>query len=276
MMPDHVDASIRYTINNGVKPVSLSRTLGGRIEYRNCTFADHTVKIHNGRNKTGEFVFDRHGFVFVDHFTRVRDFYDRDEVEKIYYAEAGALIRQVTGAGRVHIFDHTVRSGDAAMQEAGLREPLKQVHNDYTDRSGPQRVRDLLPEEAEDLLRHRFMIVQVWRPIGTAIISEPLAVCDAQSLAEADLIPTERRHPNRVGETYTIAYNPGHRWYYFPKMRRDEAIVFKVYDSAAGGNARFTAHGSFNDPATPEDAPPRESIELRALAFFQKDCGDRF
>ena len=174
MMPDHVSAPIRYTVNNGVKPVSLSRTLGGRIEYLNCDFTDHTVKIHNGRNKTGEFVFDRHGFVFVDHVTRVTDFYDRDEVEKVYYPEAGALLRQVTGSGRVHIFDHTVRSGDAAMQEAGLREPLKQVHNDYTDRSGPQRVRDLLPEEAEELLRYRFMIVQVWRPIGTAIVSEPL------------------------------------------------------------------------------------------------------
>lgn len=137
MMPDHVSAPIRYTVNNEVKSVSLSRTLGGRTEYLNCTFADHTVKIHNGRNKTGEFVFDRHGFVFVEHSTRVRDFYDRHEVEKIYYAEAGALIRQVTGAGRMHIFDHTVRSGDAAMQDAGLREPLKQVHNDYTDRSGP-------------------------------------------------------------------------------------------------------------------------------------------
>ena len=99
-------------------------------------------------------------------------------------------------------------------------------------------------------------------------VSAPMALCGAQSLVKADLIPTERRHPNRVGETCTIAYNPDHRWYYFPKMRRDEAIVFKVYDSAADGNARFTAHGSFDDPDTPENAPPRESIELRALVFF--------
>ena len=268
MMPDHVDAPIRYTVNNGVKPVSLSRTLGGRIEHLNCTFADRTVRIRNGRNKTGGFTFDRHGFVFVGHVTRVEDFFDRDEVERIYYPEAGALIRRVTGAGRVHVFDHTVRSGDAAMQEAGLREPLKQVHNDYTDRSGPQRVRDLLPEEAEDLLRHRFMIVQVWRPVGERVVSEPLAVCDARSLADTDLIATERRHPNRVGETYSLSYNPDHRWYYFPDMGRNEAIVFKVYDSAVDGRARFTAHGSFNDPHTPDGAQPRESIELRALVFL--------
>ena len=267
-MRDHVSASIRYTVNTGEKPVSLSRTLGGRIEYRNCTFAEHTVKIHNGRNEVDAFVFDQHGFVFVDHATRVMDFYERDEVETVYYPEAEALIRQVTGATRVHIFDHTVRSGDVARQEMGLREPLKQVHNDYTDRSGPQRVRDLLPEEAEDLLRYRFMIVQVWRPIATVVVSEPLAICDARSVAETDLIATERRHPNRVGETYTLSYNPGHRWYYFPKMQRDEAIVFKVYDSAIGDHARFTAHSSFNDPQTPDAAPPRESIELRALVFF--------
>ena len=267
-MHNHVNASIRYTVNTGVKPVSLSRTLGGRIEYRNCRFAEHVVKVRNGRGKARDFIFDKHGFVFVSHTTRVKDFFDRQEVETGYYPEADALIKRVTGAYRVHVFDHTVRSGDLAKQEQGTREPLKQVHNDYTDWSGPQRVRDLLPSEAEDLLRRRFMIVQVWRPIGAAIINEPLALCDAQSLAEADLIPTERRHPNRVGETYTISYNPAHRWYYFPQMRRDEAIVFKVYDSAVNGNARFTAHGSFDDPGAPDDAPPRESIELRALAFF--------
>ena len=270
-MQDHVNASVRYTVNTGVKPVTLSRTLGGRVEYLNCTFAEHTVKIHNGRNEVDAFVFDRHGFVFVDHATRVRDFYDRNEVEVVYYPEADALLRQVTGAYRVHIFDHTVRSGDVARQQAGLREPLKQVHNDYTEQSGPQRVRDLLPGEAEDLLRHRFMIVQVWRPIATEVVNEPLAICDARSVAETDLRATERRHPNRVGETYTLSYNPGHRWYYFPNMRRDEAIVFKVYDSAVDGRARFTAHTSFNDPRTPDDAPPRESIELRALAFFREN-----
>ncbi len=268
MLPARVSAPIRYTVDTGVKPVSLSRTLGGRIEHLNCTFVDHTVSIRNGRNKTGGFIFDRHGFVLVDHVTRVKDFYHREEVEQVYYPEAAALIKQVTGAGRVHVFDHTVRSGDTAMQEAGLREPLKQAHNDYTDRSGPQRVRDLLPEEAEQLLRDRFMIVQVWRPIAERALSEPLAICDAGSVADEDLIATERRHPNRVGETYTLSYNPSHRWYYFPEMRRNEAIVFKVYDSAVDGRARFTCHGSFNDPHTPTGAPPRESIELRALVFL--------
>jgi hypothetical protein len=84
----------------------------------------------------------------------------------------------------------------------------------------------------------------------------------------ADLIAAERRHVDRVGEIYHLAYNPGHRWYWFPQMRRDEALVFKCYDSLVDGRARFTAHGSFDDPGTPAGAPPRESIEVRALALW--------
>ena len=267
-MSDGVETSICYTLDTGVKPVSASFTLGGPIEHLNCVFDKRRVKIRNGRKEIDNLDFERHGFVFVNHATSVADFYDPEEVKAVYYPEAAALLKQVSGAARVHVFDHTTRSGDAVQQSRGVREPLKQVHNDYTDWSGPQRVRDLLPEEAERLLQTRFMIAQVWRPIGADILSEPLAICDAQSLAEADLIKMERRHPNRVGETYAIAYSPAHRWYYFPRMRRDEALVFKVYDSAADGRARFTAHGAFNDPDTPPEAPPRESVELRALAFF--------
>ena len=78
----------------------------------------------------------------------------------------------------------------------------------------------------------------------------------------------ERRYPHRVGQTYRLKYSPGHRWFYFPRMRRDEALVFKVYDSETDGRARFTPHTSFDDPGTPPGAPPRQSIEARALAFF--------
>jgi len=83
-----------------------------------------------------------------------------------------------------------------------------------------------------------------------------------------DLLIAERRYPNRVGQTYRLRYSPAHRWFYFPEMKRDEALVFKVYDSETDGRARFTAHTSFNDPRTPAGAPPRQSIEARALAFF--------
>jgi len=129
-------------------------------------------------------------------------------------------------------------------------------------------VRDVMGEEAERLLERRFAIIQVWRAIADPIRSNPLAMADARSVAAEDLLIAERRYPNRVGQTYRLKYSPAHRWYYFPLMRRDEAVVFKVYDSAKDGRARFTPHTSFQDPATPAGAPPRQSIEARALAFF--------
>ena len=199
----------------------------------------------------------------------MRDFLDADELKRVYYPEVEALVKKVSGAARVVVFDHTLRSGDEAEREAKLvREPVLYVHNDYTEWSGPQRVRDLLPDEAEALLQGRFAIIQVWRATNKPIQSNPLAIADARSLHPADLIRAERRYPNRVGETYRIGYNPDHRWFYFSRMRRDEALVFKVFDSAKDGRARFTAHSSFNDPNTPAGAPPRQSIEARTLAFF--------
>jgi hypothetical protein len=167
------------------------------------------------------------------------------------------------------VFDHTLRSGSEPEREARqLREPVLSAHNDYTEWSGPQRVREVMGGEAEGLLAGRFAIVQVWRPIVAVLESNPLAMADARSVAAADLLVAERRYPHRVGQTYRLKYSPAHCWYYFPRMRRDEAIVFKVYDSEQDGRARFTPHTSFDDPQTPSGAPPRQSIEARALAFW--------
>ena len=145
---------------------------------------------------------------------------------------------------------------------------MRRVHNDYTEWSGPQRVRDILPDEADALLAGRFAIIQVWRPIRHPVETHPLGICDARTVAEKDFIISERIYPNRVGQTYAVGYNPQHDWYWFPRMRRDEALVFKVFDSAHDGRARWTAHSAFDDPTTPPNARPRESIEIRTLAFF--------
>jgi len=178
-------------------------------------------------------------------------------------------VQAISGASRVVVFDHTLRTGDLTEQQAKrIREPVLWAHNDYTEWSGPQRVREILPEEAEHLLQHRFAIVQAWRAIDKAIHSNPLALVDARSVSINDLLPAERRYPDRVGETYQLRYSPDHLWYYFPQMRRDEAVVFKVYDSQTRSRARFTPHTSFIDPTTPPNAPPRQSIEVRTFAFF--------
>jgi hypothetical protein len=114
----------------------------------------------------------------------------------------------------------------------------------------------------------RFAIVNVWRSIGGRVLSAPLALCDAASVAPGDLVPVERRARDRIGEIQQAAYNPAHRWYYFPEMAPDEALLIKTYDSASDGRARFTIHTSFEDPAAPADAPPRESLETRCFVFF--------
>jgi hypothetical protein len=264
-----VHAALSYIVDTGVKPVNETHGPGGLMRSERATFERHIVPIRDGRPVRESFSLDSSGFVLADHSTAVKNFLDPGELRSVYYREMEQLIAAHTGAGRVHVFDHTLRSGDPQAREAlKIREPVKAVHNDYTEWSGPQRVRDLLPDEAEALLERRFAIIQVWRAINAPIERDPLAIADAASLAQKDFIPAERRHPDRVGEIYQFAYSPAHRWTYFPRMHREEALVFKVYDSAKDGRARWGAHASFDDPTTRPDAPARESIELRAFAFF--------
>jgi hypothetical protein len=263
-----VEATLNYLVNDGVK-IFTEAGGGGALDVRGGTIDPHHVVVHNGRPGAKDFVFEREGFRFVGHDTKVADFFDEDQVRRVYYPEMETLVKAQSGASRVVVFDHTLRTADDAVRaERKIREVVPRVHNDYTEWSGPQRVRDLLPEEADDLLRRRFAIVQVWRPIRRPVESFPLAICDARTVSPDDLVISERRYPNRVGQTYAITYNPNHKWFWFPRMRREEAIVFKVFDSLKDGRARWGAHTAFDDPTSPPNARPRESIEIRTLAFF--------
>jgi hypothetical protein len=265
-----ITAQIPYTVDTGETlvnetfgPNNIRRKRSGGMQVM------QPMSVHDGRAVAAELSLERDGFVFVEHKTAVKDFFDKRELETVYYPEVEALIKKESGASRVVLFDHTLRSGSEDEREEKLvREPVLSAHNDYTEWSGPQRVRDLMGDEAEELLKRRFAIIQVWRAIGKPIETNPLAIANARSVAPEDWLVAERRYPNRVGQTYRLKHNPNHRWFYFPRMRRDEAIVFKVYDSEKDGRARFTAHTSFDDPTTPPGAPPRQSIEARALAFF--------
>jgi hypothetical protein len=215
------------------------------------------------------FTLPTHGFTLVRHDTAVRDFYDEAEVLRVYYPEVERLIEAQTGAKRVVVFDHTIRTADDGRHaERWIRQTVKSVHNDYTERSAPKRVRDILPDEADALLQRRYGIVQVWRSIAPRVESQPLALCDGRSIPEVGFIRNERRYRDRTAETYHISYNPAHRWFYFPYMTRNEALVFKVFDSDASAGVRYTAHTSFDDPTTRPDAKIRESIEMRAFAFY--------
>lgn len=268
--PRRVEAALSYLVYSGKKPVNYPSVGSSGSGTYSEQYEDRVVPIHDARGLEAEFDLDRQGFTLRRHVTQATDFFDEAEVRAIYDPEVEHLIKEATGAARVVVFDHTRRAGsEATRQERNIREPVRNIHNDYTDRSGPQRVRDLLPAaEAEELLKRRFAIINVWRPINEPVRTAPLALCDARSVAPEDLIASERRTKDRVGEIHQVVFNPNHHWYYFPQMRRDEVLLIKTYDSETDGRARFTIHTAFDDPTAPADAPARLSIESRTFAFF--------
>jgi hypothetical protein len=231
----------------------------------------HTLPIHDIRPIASSVSLDREGFGLVKQNTAVKDFYDDDEVKAVYYPEVERALKDATGADRVFIFDHTTRRRIPGAEDnrAGPRQPVARVHVDHTARSGPQRVRDLLADEADELLRGRIQVINLWRPIRGPLLDSPLAVCDARTVGFDDLVPSDLVYPNRVGETYQVIYNPAHQWFYVPEMRADEALLLKCFDSKTDGRARFAPHSAFTDPTAPPDAPRRESIEVRALVLHR-------
>ena len=272
----HVNAPMSYLDVEGVqeKPTYYLCTPPAGVPQRNTTQVKHTMAIQNAREHIDEISLDKQGITFTPHETAVKNFYDAEEVRAVYYPEVVELIKKMTGAEKVHVFDHNVRCAPmCARGENGAREPVKFAHNDYTLKSGPQRVRDLLPaEEAEERLQHRFAVINVWRPIRGPVQDAPLAVCDAASMTQDDFNETDLKYEDRTGEVYSVSHNPNHRWFYFPQMKRNEAMLLKCYDSATDGRARFTAHSAFEDPTSPPDAPARESIETRTLVFFPPEA----
>jgi hypothetical protein len=262
-----VDAAMTYLADTAVKPVTYNPPPGTGEQRRVGNYGAFRVRIHDARPIADRLDLDREGFVLARHDTAVRDFYDEAELRDVYYKEVEQLVMAQTGATKVVIFDHTIRVAERAVAR-GLRAPVQLVHNDYTEKSGPQRVRDLLGDEAPSRLRRRFAEYNVWRPIAGPVRMMPLALVDAASIAPGDLVTADLVYRDRTGEIYHGLFNPDHRWFYFPEMKRDEAVLIKCYDSRTDGRARFSLHSAFDDPTTPQDAPPRESIEVRSFAFF--------
>lgn len=267
---EQIEASLTYLVANGERPFSYTHEPPPGLPRRSGQYEPRKVAIRNARPIAEKLSLDREGFAFRRQASAVTDFHDEAAIREVYYPEAEALVRAATGAAHVLTFDHTIRTSALAERAAsGLREPASRIHNDYTERSAPQRVRDLLPAaEAEARLQRRFAEFNVWRPLRGPVQAWPLALCDAQTVVPEDLVVSELRYPDRVGETYAVTYSPRHRWFYFPQMRADEVVLLKCFDSARDGRARLSVHTAFEDPATPAGAPPRESIEVRMFAFF--------
>jgi hypothetical protein len=267
----HVEAALRYIEPMSGKPRSLEFEPPPGVPRTTAVYRDHTVTIRNVRPVASTLSLDREGFQLVTAPSTVTDFNDQEAIRTRYYAETVSLLEALTGASRVVVFDHTIRRRIPGVTDRSLgipRQPVSRVHNDYTVKSGPQRVRDLLGEDADELLRGHFAVINVWRPIRGPIQDAPLALADAQSVDSGDLVATDLIYPDRTGEIYYVKFNSSHRWFYASAMQNDEVMLIKCFDSAADGRARFVPHSAFLDPTTPAGASPRESIELRTLVFY--------
>ena len=267
--PNEIEAELNYLAPIPDRPRTYTFHPPHGAPQTNVVPEPHRVTIRNARPDADKFRLDSHGFAFVHSPSAVVDFDDEAAVRGTYHAEADHLLKEVTGADRVFIFDHTIRRHirGARDYQDGPRQPATRVHVDHTARSAPQRVRDLLPDEAEQLLLGRVQVINLWRPIRHPVYDAPLAVCDATTVKPDELVPSDLVYPNRVGETYNVRFGEGHRWYYVPEMQPDEVLLLKCTDSKADVRARFTPHTAFLDERAPAGTPPRESIELRALVF---------
>ena len=256
------------------KPVFHSSALTGGDPEIFFEIEAHTVPIGDMRAIADELSIDREGFELLHHRTAVADLYDDGAIDNQYYPEIETLLRRRFDARRMVIFDVTRRSdgGTGAENRDGLRGPAWRVHVDYTVKSGPQRVRDILGAAEVTRLEAsggRIVQVNVWRPMRGPVERAPLAVADASSVRPQELIATDQVFPDRVGEIYHLAHAPTQRWYFTPHMTRDEIVLIKGWDSSNDGRAQFTPHSAFELPDTPDTAAPRESIELRALVIIE-------
>ncbi|KAF6791056.1 hypothetical protein CSOJ01_14414 [Colletotrichum sojae] len=234
-------------------------------------FETHNVVIRDIAGKEDEYTLDQNGFQIHRHTATEKDFLDDAQIKASYYPETENLLKSVTGASRIFIFDHTIRRQlpDSA-QSRDARGPVQRVHIDQSYKAALSRVPHHLPDDADELLKGRVQIINVWRPIRT-VQRDPLAVADAGSVSDSDLVVTELIYPNRKGETYQVRYQENHQWHYKSGLTSEEVILIKCFDTKTDGRARRVPHTAFVDPTAAEDAPPRESIEVRALVFHPDD-----
>jgi hypothetical protein len=232
------------------------------------------VTITSGWHRAKEFSIDKEGFAFSEFRTNFAEWQDDEAVKEHFYPEVTTFLKGAVGAKRVIVFDHTIRTKKnqdkklTQEENTSQRAPVMLVHCDYTAESGPARVRQLLGAEAEDLLSRRVAFINIWKPIHNKVEERPLAMCDVTSSSAADFVKLILHYRDRTGENYVMRYSPSHKWWYFPGMTTEQVIFLKTFDSEADGRARFVGHTAFDDPTSSPDAPIRESVEIRTMAFY--------
>jgi hypothetical protein len=271
---NRVVATVSYLSKGSGKPIYSPTGVGKNAKFLvDRPLVEHSVEVEDARlqrSKVGQkYGLDTGDTILLDHQTQVNNFFDAQQLKLVYEDELASLLLLATEANRVHIFDHTVRASDPVTREnQQSREPSILVHNDYTINSGLKCLYENLPQEADELSKKRFQIVNLWRPLVNPVESFPLAFCDSSSIAETDLVDTELNSPSHIGELSLVTYNPLHRWYYFPNMYPGEVLLFKTYDSIAAGRRNCGVHTAIDINNYLGDKKPRESIESRAFLFF--------
>ncbi|HUC67615.1 MAG TPA: CmcJ/NvfI family oxidoreductase [Stellaceae bacterium] len=268
-----VRSTFNYTRDTGVVPEVYFYEPPQGTEVRPPGDDPHEMTVHDGWSGAAAFSVDREGFALREFRSPFQQWDDNAAIRAQLYGDVSAFVRQAVGAKRVVIFDHTIRAKSNEKQQTNefttsKRAPVMLVHCDYTPHSGPLRVRQLLADEADELLNRRVAFFNFWKPFRRTVEERPLAMCDVTSSSPEDFITMKLRYRDRDGEIFVMRYAPKHRWWYFPRMTPDQAILLKTYDSATDGRARFIGHSAFEDPSTSPDAPMRESIEIRTMAFF--------
>jgi hypothetical protein len=270
-----VQAEVEYLSKRTERPIYYASSAGRDARHEiDQPMNRVTVEVADARERVDEDApreFGQHpsGFDLLKFPSKVENFLDAGQIERIYEPEVIEFLERTTGACRVQLFDHTVRASSPELREIkNVREPATLVHNDYTSKSGFVCLEENLGEDAAELRRGRFQIVNVWRPLSDPVEDYPLALVDARSVAPAQIVDTERRSPTHVGEIQLALHDPSQRWFYFSAMRPDEVLMFKTFDSIDGGTRPCTIHTAIKLPDAPPGAKPRESIETRAFVFY--------
>jgi hypothetical protein len=254
----YVDTFIRYS----------DRTAEGGYIRANGDYSfgmeDHPRRVHNARLEKIDFA--THGFTLLKHATDV-DFRNPADVERRYHAQACQLVRELTGASEVFAFLGILRGGEAAAGGG----PALSAHADFNEASLRGWITRLAPERADQLLTKRLVNINLWRGVRP-VENMPLAVCDARSVEKTDFMfvrfgEGETASMADTSGGFNLAFNPKHRWYYYPHMQPDEVLAFRLFDTG-DPEWRMTAHTGFVDPSAVPGSPKRESFEIRTLAVF--------
>ncbi|MEM7293545.1 MAG: CmcJ/NvfI family oxidoreductase [Pseudomonadota bacterium] len=234
-------------------------------------FESIAVQISDARGRNTSL--DREGFGLRNHSTSIGDWWDDDAIAHTYEAELKSFLMAETGAVRVETFDHTRRASSAETRRVRrIREPSATVHNDYDAAAGLQRWLDFFPQESDVLSNHRLAVLNVWRSIAGTVEDFPIAFCDASSVETEDLVSVERVARDRTGSLQLLKHRDSQQWFYYPGLKANEVLLFKVYDSAQDGRCRFTPHTSFSEASSTQHE--RISIESRCFLLFDSNTNE--